>query len=189
MTEVTGAIFLLFMIGGLYYFWYKCQMFLVSKIALISGLLLWPAGMVIGIYWAIKDIFLFGDFGKKEDLKNNQKIIDGGGGNGLQSDVNYSRALEEYQNKNLDKDVAATFLGENDVNGGAAKKYEANNDLRSEKYLSLDDAYLQALDEYESKNLDRALFARLLAENDGKEDIVKARYIKLRAEKLTKNGN
>ena len=164
-------------------------MFLVSKIALISGLLLWPAGMVIGIYWAIKDIFLFGDFGKKEDLKNNQKIIDGGGGNGLQSEVNYSRALEEYQNKNLDKDVAATFLGENDVNGGAGKKYEANNDLRSEKYLSLDDAYLQALDEYESKNLDRALFARLLAENDGKEDIVKARYIKLRAEKLTKNGN
>jgi hypothetical protein len=50
--------------------------------------------------------------------------------------------------------------------------------------ISEDDAYLKALDEIETGNIERSIYARALAESDGKEEMVKARYIKLRVEKF-----
>jgi len=45
------------------------------------------------------------------------------------------------------------------------------------------EAYLHALNEYETEQRDRALYAKLYAENEGDENLVKAKYIKIKAEK------
>lgn len=188
MNDLTSAIFLLMMVGGIFYFWYKCQMFAVSKTALFLGLLMWPVGVMIGIYWAIKDVFVFRNFSRNDESKNDhEKVVDEENKFDALGETNYSMARDKYKNDRLDKNLYTSLLSETDGSGDAAKKYNLNDIKYKESNLSLDEAYLQALDEYESKDLDRALFARLLAENDGKEEVVKARYIKMRAEKLLKN--
>ena len=133
MNDLYFAIFGMSFLGGLYYFWYKCQMFAVSKLAFVIGLLITPVGAFVGIYWAIKDFFLFRKSNKNEeiDFKIEKKI------------------------------------------------YETNiNSTKSDKL------YLDALEEYESDKKDKALYARLFAENDGKEELIKAKYITLRVQKM-----
>ena len=133
MGDLTAAFFALFLICGLYYFWYKCQIFAVSKFALLMGFLISPLGAVIGLYWAIKDFFLY---------------------------RNVSTSLEE-------KIEIKTTVGS-----------AINHSVIS------DEMYLVAIDEYENGIKDRALYARLYAEYDGKEELVKAKYIKHRVEKM-----
>ena len=67
MNDLTLAIFAISIVGGLYYFWFKCQIFAVSKLVLLMGVLMWPVGAVVGIYWAIKDFFLFRNSSNSED--------------------------------------------------------------------------------------------------------------------------
>lgn len=59
MNDLTAAIFCISIVGGLYYFWFKCQIFVVDRFTLFMGILIWPVGALVGIYWAIKDFFLF----------------------------------------------------------------------------------------------------------------------------------
>jgi len=67
MNEISIAIFAISILGGLYYFWFKCQMFAVSKLLLLIGILAWPIGAVVGIYWVIQDFFAYRNAEKKED--------------------------------------------------------------------------------------------------------------------------
>ena len=134
MIDLYFALFLLMFCGGLTYFWQKCQMFAVSKFALLMGVLMWPFGaVVIGIYWVLKDFFLFRKSNKNEEL-----------------DFEIEKMI-----------------------------YEANNNSTKSDKL-----YLDALEEYESDKKDKALHARLFAENDGKEELVKAKYITHRVEQM-----
>ena len=134
MNDLYFAIVMLIVIGGLYYFWFKCQIFAVNKSVLLMGLLITPVAVVVGVYWAIKDLILF---------------------------------------RNLSSDT--------EVN----PKSEPKNSVPSKKMSIFDELYLKALDEYESGSKDRALYARLYAENDGDEALVKAKYIKHRAEQMS----
>lgn len=59
MKELIVVILSGLMIGGLYYFWHRCQIFAVSKLTILMGILIWPIGMIVGIYWAIKDFIQF----------------------------------------------------------------------------------------------------------------------------------
>ena len=133
MNDLTIAIICISIVGGLYYFWHKCQMFAVSKFALLIGILIWPIGVIIGIYWGIKDFFLFRKLNKNEEI-----------------------------NFEIEKKI-----------------FETNTN--SEKS---DKLYLDALEEYESDKKDKALYARLFAENDGKEELIKAKYITHKVEKM-----
>lgn len=133
MNDFYFTIFGLSFLGGIAYFWYKCQMFAVSKFVLLMGLLITPIGALVGIYWLIKDFFLF----RNPSTKSKDKY-------------------------------------ETDV------KESANN-----KNITIpDELYLQALEDYENGNIDKALYARLFAENDGKEELIKAKYIRLRVQKM-----
>lgn len=198
MNNFVGIVLLLLIIGGLYYFWYKCQMFAVSKVSLIMGFLFWPVGVITGIYWVIKDIYVFRKFSRDQEIAGTvlgNKTEDAK--QSIKSDINYLKKSEEFRGKGLEKYSFSTLLDDSNV----VKKSEKTvvltiirdatltGDVSDGERLTLDEAYLQALDEYESKNFDRALYARLLAENDGKEELVKSRYIKLRAENLLKNNN
>jgi len=137
MNNFYFAIFALSFLGGLVYFWYKCQMFAVSKFALLMGILIMPVGAIVGIYWAIKDFFLFRKSNKNEEI--------------------------DFE---IEKKI-----------------YEANNNSAKS-----DKIYLDALEEYESDKKDKALYARLFAENDGKEELVKAKYITHRVEKMIQSN-
>jgi hypothetical protein len=59
MDEIIIGIFALTFLGGLYYFGYKSQMFAVSRFLFFTGLLIFPIGAIIGLYWAIQDFFIF----------------------------------------------------------------------------------------------------------------------------------
>ena len=107
----------------------------------------------------------------------------------IKSDINYLKKSEEFRGGDLDKHSFSALLDDGNVIKKSEKTVVPTSDVSDRGRLTLDEAYLQALDEYESKNFDRALYARLLAENDGKEELVKSRYIKLRAENLLKNNN
>ena len=133
MNDLTIAIICISIVSGLYYFWHKCQMFAVSKFALLIGILIWPIGVIIGIYWAIKDFFLFRKLNKNEEI-----------------------------NFEIEKKI-----------------YEKNNNFEKSDKL-----YLDALEEYESDKKDKALYARLFAENNGKEELIKAKYITFKVEKM-----
>ena len=134
MDDLYFAIVMLIFIGGLYYFSHKCMMSAVDRVHFFVGMLVFPIGAAIGIYWAIKDFFLF-------------------------------RNLNSYV----------------EVNPKSEQKTSAPR-----KNMSIfDELYLKALDEYESGTKDRALYARLYAENDGDEALVKAKYIKHRVEQMS----
>ena len=133
MNDLTAAIFCISILGGLYYFWYKCQIFAVDRFTFIMGILMWPIGALVGIYWAIKDFFLFRKSTKSEETQF------------------------EIEKKIYEKN---------------------NNSAKSDKL------YLDALEEYESDKKDKALYARLFAENDGKEELIKAKYITHRVEQM-----
>lgn len=133
MNDFYFAIFGLSFLGGIAYFWYKCQMFAVSKFVLLMGVLISPIGALVGIYWLIKDFFLFRNPSTKSKDKFEAEI------------------KENANNKNI---------------------------------TIPDELYLQALEDYENGNIDKALYARLFAENDGKEELIKAKYITLRVQKM-----
>jgi hypothetical protein len=133
MNDLIAAIFCISILGGLYYFWHKCHFFAVDRFTFVMGLLMWPIGALVGIYWAIKDFLLFRKSNKNEEL-----------------DFEIEKMI-----------------------------YEANN-----KSTKSDKLYLDALEEYESDKKDKALHARLFAENDGKEELIKAKYITHRVEKM-----
>ena len=190
MNNFVGIVLLLLIIGGLYYFWYKCQMFAVSKVSLIMGFLFWPVGVITGIYWVIKDIYVFRKFSRDQEIAGTvlgNKTEDAK--QSIKSDINYLKKSEEFRGGGLEKYSFSTLLDDSSVIKKSEKTVVLTGDVSDGERLTLDEAYLQALDEYESKNFDRALYARLLAENDGKEELVKSRYIKLRAENLLKNNN
>lgn len=136
MNDVYFAIFAMSFVGGVVYFWYKCQMFAVSKSVLLIGLLVTPVGAFVGIYWAVKDFFVF--------RKNN-------------------RHVEE----NFDTKEKSNVI---------EKGIEIPNEI-----------YLDALEEYENGKKDKALYARIFAENEGKEEIVKAKYITHRVKQMIGN--
>ncbi len=137
MNDLYIAIFGLSFLGGLVYFWYKCQMFAVSKFVLLMGVLISPVGALVGIYWVIKDFFLF----RNPSTSSKDKF-------------------------------------ESEINGNANNK---NTTIP-------DQFYLQALENYENGDIDKALYARLFAENDGKEELIKAKYISLVVQKRVKSN-
>ena len=132
MNDFYFAIFALSFLGGIAYFWYKCQMFAVSKFVLLMGVLISPVGALVGIYWVIKDFFLF----RNPSSSSKDKFESGIKGN--------------TNNKNT---------------------------------TIPDKLYLQALENYENGDIDKALYARLFAENDGIEELIKAKYITLVVQK------
>jgi hypothetical protein len=73
----------------------------------------------------------------------------------------------------------------------ASMKFSGNNfETRSESDGVQDEIWLSALNEFESTQRDRALYAKLLAEYDGNENIIKAKYIKIKVkEKSKKEAN
>lgn len=189
MDNLVGIALLLIIVCGLYYFWYKCQMFAVSKVALIMGLVFWPAGVITGIYWAIKDIFLFRNFPQhpnssgSDPVNMNIKSVES-----VEPTINYWSESEKFRDMNFNR-YPSSAIHDDDKNIDKSKKTVSSvKEETAFESLTLDQAYVQALDEYESKNFDRALYARLLAESDGKEELVKSRYIKLRAENLLKSN-
>lgn len=187
MNNLVGMMILLMIVCGLYYFWYKCQVFAVSKVTLVMGFLFWPVGVITGVYWAIKDIYVFRKIplrqeftgaNSEEKTEKSERPVD--------PDAHYSRKSDEFRKENLDKFSFSALLDEGDLIKKSERAISPANKVNDGERLTLDEAYLQALDEYESKSLDRALYARLLAESEGNEELVKSRYIKLRAENLTK---
>lgn len=187
MNNLAGIALLLIIACGLYYFWYKCQMFAVSKVTLIMGFLFWPAGVIAGIYWAIKDIYIFRNFsGRQEFAGENSEEKTEKSERPVDSGANYSRRSDEFRKENLDKYSFSALLDDDNPIKKNERAISPDNKVNDGERLTLDEAYLQALDEYESKSLDRALYARLLAESEGNEELVKSRYIKLRAENLMK---
>ena len=162
-------------------------MFAVSKVTLVMGFLFWPVGVITGIYWAIKDIYLFRKIplrqeftgaNSEEKTEKSERPID--------PDANYSRRSDEFRKENLDKYSFSTLFDDGNPIKKSEREISPANKVNDGGRLTLDQAYVQALDEYESKILDRALYARLLAESEGNEELVKSRYIKLRAENLMK---
>ena len=137
MNDLYIAIFGLSFLGGLLYFWYKCQMFAVNKFVLLMGVLISPVGALVGIYWVIKDFFQF----RNSSTSSKDKF-------------------------------------ESEINGNANNK---NTTIP-------DQLYLQALENYENGDIDKALYARLFAENDGKEELVKAKYITLVVQKRVQSN-
>ena len=137
MNDLYIAIFGLSFLGGLVYFWYKCQMFAVNKFVLLMGVLISPVGALVGIYWVIKDFFLF----RNPSTSSKDKFESG-------------------------------------INGNANNK---NTTIP-------DQLYLQALENYENGDIDKALYARLFAENDGKEELIKAKYITLVVQKRVQSN-
>ena len=137
MNDLYIAIFGLSFLGGLVYFWYKCQMFAVNKFVLLMGVLISPVGALVGIYWVIKDFFQF----RNSSTSSKDKF-------------------------------------ESEINGNANNK---NTTIP-------DQLYLQALENYENGDIDKALYARLFAENDGKEELVKAKYITLVVQKRVQSN-
>jgi hypothetical protein len=137
MNDFTAAIFCISIVGGLYYFWYKCKIYAVDRFTFFMGILMWPIGALVGIYWAIKDLFLFHKANKNEEI--------------------------DFE---IEKKI-----------------YETNNNSAKSDKL-----YLEALEEYESDKKDKALYARLFAENDGKEELIKAKYITYRVEKMIQSN-
>ena len=137
MNDLYIAIFGLSFLGGLVYFWYKCQMFAVNKFVLLMGVLISPVGALVGIYWVIKDFFQF----RNSSTSSKDKFESGINGN--------------TNNKNT---------------------------------TIPDQLYLQALENYENGDIDKALYARLFAENDGKEELVKAKYITLVVQKRVQSN-
>jgi hypothetical protein len=59
MSDLTTAFIAISIVGGLYYFWMRCRMFAVSKLLLVMGILIWPLGAIIGIFWGIQDFIKF----------------------------------------------------------------------------------------------------------------------------------
>ena len=137
MNDFYFAIIALSFLGGIAYFWYKCQMFAVSKFVLLMGVLISPVGALVGIYWVIKDFFQF----RNSSTSSKDKF-------------------------------------ESEINGNANNK---NTTIP-------DQLYLQALENYENGDIDKALYARLFAENDGKEELVKAKYITLVVQKRVQSN-
>ena len=137
MNDFYFAIIALSFLGGLVYFWYKCQMFAVNKFVLLMGVLISPVGALVGIYWVIKDFFQF----RNSSTSSKDKF-------------------------------------ESEINGNANNK---NTTIP-------DQLYLQALENYENGDIDKALYARLFAENDGKEELVKAKYITLVVQKRVQSN-
>ena len=137
MNDFYFAIIALSFLGGIAYFWYKCQMFAVSKFVLLMGVLISPVGALVGIYWLIKDFFLF----RNPSTSSKDKFETG-------------------------------------INGNANDK----------KRTIPDEFYLQALENYENGDIDKALYARLFAENDGKEELIKAKYITLVVQKRVQSN-
>ena len=137
MNDLYIAIFGLSFLGGLVYFWYKCQMFAVNKFVLLMGVLISPVGALVGIYWVIKDFFQF---------RNSS-----------------TSSKDKFQSE---------------INGNANNK---NTTIP-------DQLYLQALENYENGDIDKALYARLFAENDGKEELIKAKYITLVVQKRVQSN-
>ena len=137
MNDLYIAIFGLSFLGGLVYFWYKCQMFAVNKFVLLMGVLISPVGALVGIYWVIKDFFQF----RNSSTSSKDKF-------------------------------------ESEINGNANNK---NTTIP-------DQLYLQALENYENGDIDKALYARLFAENDGKEELIKAKYITIVVQKRVQSN-
>ena len=59
MDDIIRGVVAILILGGLYYFWHKCQLVSVSRTLLFLGILIWPFGAAIGVFWALKDIFDF----------------------------------------------------------------------------------------------------------------------------------
>ena len=59
MDEIIIGILAFSFLGGLAYFGYKSQMFAVSRFLFFAGLLVFPIGAIIGLYWAVQDFFIF----------------------------------------------------------------------------------------------------------------------------------
>jgi hypothetical protein len=65
---------------------------------------------------------------------------------------------------------------------------EINGNANNKNTTIPDQLYLQALENYENGDIDKALYARLFAENDGKEELVKAKYITLVVQKRVQSN-
>jgi hypothetical protein len=65
MADVAIATIAMVFLIGLFYFWYKCKMFAVSLTLLLLGTFITPVGAEIGIYWAIKDFYIFRSISKE----------------------------------------------------------------------------------------------------------------------------
>ena len=59
MDEIIIGILAFSFLGGISYFGYKSQMFAVSRFLFFTGLLVFPIGAFIGLYWAVQDFFIF----------------------------------------------------------------------------------------------------------------------------------
>ena len=69
----------------------------------------------------------------------------------------------------------------------ASMKFRGSSfETRSERNGVQDEIWLSALNEFESAQRDRALYAKLLAEYDGNENIIKAKYIKIKVQEKSK---
>jgi hypothetical protein len=58
MDEIIIGILAFSFLGGLAYFGYKSQMFAVSRFLFFTGILVFPIGAMIGLYWAVQDFFI-----------------------------------------------------------------------------------------------------------------------------------
>lgn len=56
------------------------------------------------------------------------------------------------------------------------------NKVEAREQSDNNEPFLNAMSEFETEKRDKALYARLFAENDGKEELIKAKYIKIKAE-------
>jgi uncharacterized RDD family membrane protein YckC len=96
--------------------------------------------------------------------------------------VGFLIAIFTNDKKTLHDLVAKTKVVQSNVE--LESSYE-NTNINSVSSNS-NNAYLLALNEYETNNIDRGLYAKLFAENEGNEAIVKAKYIKQKAENKIK---
>ncbi len=92
--------------------------------------------------------------------------------------IGYLIAIFTKDKKTLHDLIARTIVIKSDAESESSYKNINKNTAASYS----NDAYSQALDEYETNARDKGLYAKLFAENEGNEAIVKAKYIKQKAE-------
>jgi len=92
--------------------------------------------------------------------------------------IGYLVAIFTKDKKTLHDLIARTIVVKSDAESELS--YKNINKNTASSYSN--EAYSQALDEYETNARDKGLYAKLFAENEGNEAIVKAKYIKQKAE-------
>ncbi len=76
MEDLRNASFAMTIVTGAVYFWYKARFFNVGWIKIILGYMFFPVAVVMGLYWAIRDCWMFGFPSRLSDSRKDGIVDD-----------------------------------------------------------------------------------------------------------------